>query len=64
MSTKEIVIDLLERLPADASLQDVAREIEFIAAVREGFDSYEREGGISLEAARTQVSSWVKAATK
>ena len=64
MSTKEIVVDLLERLPDNVSLQDVARELEFIAGVREGFDSYERDGGISLEAARAQVSSWVKAATR
>jgi len=64
MSTKEIVSDLLERLPDDISLQEVAREIEFIAGVREGFESYEREGGVSIEDARACVSSWAKAATK
>src|SRR5580704_4055668 len=36
MSTKQIVQDLLERLPEDVSLHDVAREIEFVAAVRQG----------------------------
>jgi hypothetical protein len=64
VSTKEIVSDLLARLPEDVSLQEVAREIEFIAAVREGFESYEREGGVSIEEARARVSSWAKAATK
>ncbi len=64
MSTKEIVTGLLERLPEDVSLHEVAREIEFIAAVHEGFESYEREGGVSIEEARANISSWAKAATK
>jgi hypothetical protein len=33
MSTKQIVQDLLEKLPEDISLHDVAQEIEFMAAV-------------------------------
>ena len=64
MSTKEIISELLERLPDDVSLQDVARDIEFIAAVREGFESHEREGGVGIEEARARVFSWAKAATK
>jgi hypothetical protein len=64
MSTKEIVAGLLERLPEGVSLHEIAREIEFVAAVQEGFESYDREGGISVEEARASVSSWVKATTK
>jgi len=37
MTNKEIVQDLLRRIPDDASLQDIAREIEFVAAIRQGF---------------------------
>lgn len=36
MSTKKIVQDLLQSSPEDVSLHDVAREIEFVAAVRQG----------------------------
>ena len=64
MSTKEIVTDLLERLPDSASLHDIAREIEFVAGVREGFASYDLEGGVSVEHARERVSTWAKAASK
>lgn len=64
MSTKEIVSDLLERLPDDISVAEFAREIEFIVAVREGFASHEREGGIGLEEARARVSSWAKTAIR
>ena len=63
MSTKEIVSDLLERLPDDVSLHEVAREIEFIAAVNEGLDCYDRDGGVSLGEARASLSAWVKSAT-
>ena len=38
MTSKEIVEDLLQRIPEGASLHDIAREIEFIAAVRLGLD--------------------------
>lgn len=34
MSNKEIVEDLLRRLPESVSLHDIAREIEFVAGVR------------------------------
>lgn len=64
MSNKEIVAQLLERIPESASLHDIAKEIEFVAAVRDGFASYEREGGITLEEARANVSAWAKAASK
>jgi hypothetical protein len=37
MSNKELVGDLLERLPDNVSVMDIAREIEFVAGVREGF---------------------------
>ena len=64
MSTKEIVTELLERLPDSASLHDIAQEIEFVAGIREGFASYDREGGVSVEDARERVSTWAKAASK
>ena len=62
MSTKQIVQELLQRLPEDVSLHDVAHEIEFIAGVREGFESYDREGGVTTEEAKARVSTWAKEA--
>jgi hypothetical protein len=54
-----MVIDQDKRLPKDATLHEVAREIEFIAAVREGFESFEREGGITPKEAKQQLASWL-----
>jgi hypothetical protein len=49
MSNKEIVQDLLTRLPESASLQDIAREIEFVAGVRQGLAELDRGERIAIE---------------
>ena len=59
MSTKQIVHDLLERLPEDVSLQDVAREIEWIARVRKAREEAARGEGVAAEKAKELVDSWV-----
>ena len=64
MSSKEVAAEVIKRLPDDVSLQEIARELEFVAGVRAGFESYDREGGVSLDEARAQISAWMKAATK
>jgi hypothetical protein len=59
MSNKQIVADLMEKLPNDASLTDIAREIEFIAGVREGFAQLDRGEGVPLEEVEKQLPSWI-----
>lgn len=59
MSNREIAIDLIKNLPEDLPLKDIAREIDFIAAVREGFEQMERGEGLPAEDVRKMVSSWV-----
>lgn len=48
-TNQEIVAGVLNRLPQDAPLEQVARELEFIAGVREGFAQLDRGEGIRLE---------------
>ena len=59
MSTKQIVQDLLQRLPEDVSLHDVAREIDFIAGVRQGLAEIERDERIPIEEVERELPSWV-----
>ena len=59
MSNKEIVIDLLGRLPEQASLHEIAREIEFVAAVRQGFEELDRGEGIPIEQIERELPSWI-----
>jgi predicted transcriptional regulator len=58
MSNKELVSDLLSRLPSDVSLQQIAREIEFIAGVREGLDELDRGRGVPIDQVEKMIESW------
>lgn len=58
MSNKEVVSDLLSRLPQDVSLQQIAREIEFIAGVREGLDQLDRGEGVPIDQVEKMIESW------
>ena len=59
MSNKEIVEDLLRRIPEGASLHDIAKEIEFIAAVRQGLAELDRGERIALEEVERELPSWI-----
>ena len=58
MSNKEIVMDLVQRLPDDTSLHDIAREIEFVAGVREGLSELDRGEGVPLEEVKKRLPTW------
>ena len=59
MSTKQIVEDLLMKLPENVTLHEVAREIEFVAAVRQGLDELDRGERIPLDDIERELPSWV-----
>jgi len=59
MSNREIAIDLIQKLPENASLHEIAREIEFVAGVREGFEPMERGEGVPAEEVRQMIPSWI-----
>jgi predicted transcriptional regulator len=59
MSDKEAVIELVKRLPSDISLREIIQQIEFIAAVREGFDEIERGKGIPIEDVEKMMDTWL-----
>ena len=58
MSNREIVIDLLFRLPEDASLEEIAREIELLAGIKVARDQARRSEGIPAEDARKLIDTW------
>jgi predicted transcriptional regulator len=59
VSNKQIVTDLLERIPDGASLQDIAREIEFVDAVRKGLAELDRGECIPIEEVERELPSWI-----
>jgi predicted transcriptional regulator len=59
MTNKEIVQDVLRRMPDDASLQDIAKELEFIAAVRQGVAELDNGDSVSVEEVEKELPSWI-----
>ena len=59
MSDKQIVMDSIERLPEDASLEVIAERVEFLAAVRKGLHQIEQGKTVSHEDVKRQLASWL-----
>lgn len=59
VSNKDIIRDLLHRLPDDISLQQIAQEIEFVAAIRQGMAELDRGESVPIEDVEAEMSSWL-----
>jgi predicted transcriptional regulator len=59
VSDKELVRDLLDKLPDEASLLEIAREVEFLDGVREGLQQADRGEFVSAEELRADLRKWV-----
>ena len=58
MSNREIVMDLLSKLPDDVSLEEIARETELLAGTAAGWEQARGREGIDAEDARKLVDTW------
>jgi len=58
MSDREIVIDLVGKLPADTPFEEIAREIELLAGIQKAREQARRREGIPAEDARKLVHKW------
>jgi hypothetical protein len=58
MSNREIVMDLLSKLPENAPLEEIAREIEFLAGIQTARQQAHRREGIAAEDARKLIDAW------
>jgi predicted transcriptional regulator len=58
MSTKEVLLEVAEKLPPDATLVDAIYELEFRQAVEDGLASLDRGERIPLEEARKRIPQW------
>jgi len=59
MSDKQLALDSIERLPADASLEVIAERMEFLAAIRKGLDQIERGETVPHEEVKRQLATWL-----
>ena len=58
MSSREMVIDLVTKLPEDTSLAEIAREIELLAGIHRAREQARRGEGVPAEEARKLVEAW------
>lgn len=58
MKTKNVLLEVAETLPPDATLADATYELEFRQAVENGLTSLDRGERIPLEEARKRVPQW------
>jgi predicted transcriptional regulator len=59
MSDKEAALDVIRRLPDEVSLREIARELEFLAAIREGEEQANQGKVIPLEQMEKNLQSWL-----
>jgi hypothetical protein len=59
MTQKELVLDAISELPDEASLDDIAERVEFLAAIQKGLDQLDRGEGIPHEEIKRQLATWL-----
>ena len=60
MSSKELVLELVRKLPEEASMLDIAHEIEFVAGIREAMGEFDRGESISAEELLREIPKWAR----
>lgn len=56
---KEVVMDLLHRLPADASFAQIRHELETLAAIRRGQEEIARGEFVTHAEAKARFEEWL-----
>ena len=58
VTAKRIVLETVERLPEDASFEEITRRLEVVAAIQKGLDSLDRGEGKSIDEVEKLSASW------
>lgn len=60
MTTKQIVMQIVKKLPADASIEDAMEKLFFLAKIEKGI--YQADSGktVSNECVKGRVRKWLK----
>ena len=59
MSQKELVLDAIQELPDDASIDQIADRVKFMAAIQKGIDDIDRGDTIPHEEIKKQLATWL-----
>ena len=58
MSAKDILLEVAEKLPPDATLVDAIYELEFRQAVEQGLAELDRGEGVPIEEVKSKIAEW------
>ncbi|MBI3878202.1 MAG: hypothetical protein HY300_19955 [Verrucomicrobia bacterium] len=59
MSDKQIALETIQHLPESATLADIAKRLEFVAAVRQGLDQIQRGETVPHEQVKRELAEWL-----
>ena len=59
MSDKHLVLELVQRLPEDSTLQQISKEIAFLAGIRVAEEQANRGDLINHERIREELQTWI-----
>jgi predicted transcriptional regulator len=59
MSDKQAALEAIKRMPEEVSLREISREMEFLAAVREGEEQANQGKVIPLEQVEKNLRTWL-----
>jgi predicted transcriptional regulator len=59
MSDKQLALDSIERLPEDASMDVIAEQMEFLAAIRKGLEQIKNGQTVPHDEVKRQLATWL-----
>ena len=59
MSQKEIVLEAIQELPDNVSIDQIADRVEFMAAIQKGIDDIDSGDTIPHEEIKKQLATWL-----
>lgn len=58
MSAKEILLELAEKLPPDATISDAIYELEFRQAVEQGLEELDNGQRVPIHEVKAMIAQW------
>ena len=59
MSDKETVLGLVRRLPPETTLEEIAKQVAFVAGIKAAEDEADRGELIDHERVREELETWI-----
>ena len=60
MTTKEEILELMEQLPEDATIEDAIEKLVVLYKIQQGLKQLDKGQGISQEEAKKRIRQWLK----